>query len=437
MSHQTLKPSYYNFFFAHPQNAQQHIAYNAYTNALAVIDADKYDALQSFIENGDDLSDDDFRAQLKRSGFLIDDDVNELERIRFKMLKSRYNTDAFQLTITVTADCNFACAYCYEKEVIKHEYMTTETADKIFEIVKMQMPKISLLDVHWYGGEPLLNMDIILYLSEKFITLCKEHNVQYKARMVTNGYLLSSEYIEQINASQISMLQITIDGDKEIHDRMRPLLSGEGSYDVIMKNIAENIDQLPQISLRINVDKNNTDAAKKVSQQIKDNGWSHKVFPYLGRIRVDLDDESFTNCYCGSEFSLEELKYMHELDKDSMSQYPRLKHNYCGADCINSLTLSANGDIYKCWKDIGIVKNRVGALSMSQLDNERLFFDYMLYDPTTNETCSQCKYLPLCMGGCPLYRIEGVGDTCIKYKYFLNDYINHTVNHITAQQSAS
>jgi uncharacterized protein len=166
------------------------LCYNSFSNALALIDKDKYEVFMGFVDNGVHIGDESLISDLKRGNFLIEDDVNELDRLRLRMLKSRYNTSSLVLTISPVSDCNFRCLYCYEKDVIRPDYMDKEAEGAIIKLVEGQMKTMANLNITWYGGEPLMNVPTIERLSRKFLELCKENKVKYNASMVTNGYLL-------------------------------------------------------------------------------------------------------------------------------------------------------------------------------------------------------------------------------------------------------
>lgn len=119
---------------------------------------------------------------------------------------------------------------------------------------------------------------------------------------------------------------------------------------------------------------------------------------------------------------------------DWFSKYPRTVNNFCGADSINSYVIGADGELYKCWNDIGIKERAVGNIVNHGTGNAELYFNYMLFDPTEDETCSGCKLLPICMGGCPSYRIQGNLDVCSIYKSSLKDYIKYISQKIISER---
>jgi len=138
------------------------------------MDKAKYQVFMDFCNKNTHIEDDEFVQQLKLGHFLVDDGCNELDLIRLRLLKGRFATNYLGLTIAPTADCNFRCPYCYEKDAIKPDYMTKQVEDSIVEFAKKHMKTIAKLAVVWYGGEPLMNMGSIDRLSKNLIALCRE-----------------------------------------------------------------------------------------------------------------------------------------------------------------------------------------------------------------------------------------------------------------------
>jgi len=418
-----MKVSNYNFFFPYEADESKVIAYNSYSNALALMDKAKYESFQQFVQAGVPL-DDGLVTQLKQGSFVVDDDVNELDRLRLRMLKSRYNTDFLSLTIAPTADCMLRCPYCYEKDVINPQYMTPEVEECIIKLVGKHMKTISHLYVTWYGGEPLMNMDTVERLSRKLISLCDENNVRYGANMISNGYLLNREVVQLLVDLKIGTVQVTLDGDEEVHNKRRPHADGSNTFSVIIQNLVDCKDIMPAVSLRINLDKNNITSGSEVTRLLEEKRLIDKVKPYIARIYHANDVYEKTSCFDTCGFSNEEFNYLSEFeDGGYMRHYPKATKNYCGADSLNSYVIGADGSVYKCWHDIGNLARATGSL-LSDMDiQERVYLDYMLFDPTVKGNCSQCKLLPVCMGGCPYYRADGTGDVCVSHKYVLNGFL--------------
>ena len=78
----------------------------------------------------------ELEADLKKGLFVVEDFVDELDVLRYRMLRERYGTDSLTFTLAPTNDCQFDCVYCYEKDALTNKYMTQEIQDKIVEVVK-------------------------------------------------------------------------------------------------------------------------------------------------------------------------------------------------------------------------------------------------------------------------------------------------------------
>ena len=419
-----MKPSRYNFFFPYESDDSKLIAYNSFSNAMALVDKDKHQIFVDFCDNGKPINDDEFVLQLKKGRFLVEDKCNELDLIRLKMLKSRFNTRTLNLTIAPTADCNFRCPYCFEKDVLKPEYMTPEIEDALVSLVESHAKTVASLSVAWYGGEPLMHFEPIKRLSKKFMELCAANGVYYEARMITNGYLLTKEICELLNELKIATIQITLDGSQEIHDTRRPYVDGSGTFETIIGNIITCKDVLPKTNLRINVDKDNIESSKEVIKATQDAGLEGKVRPYLGMI-MSSDKESSTGCFEPCGFAEKDFEFHRKVNANigaPMRQYPKHLSNYCAADSVNSLVVAADGKLYKCWIDIGDSSKSFANLTDKTVMDESTYLQYMLFDPTTEDGCRDCKVLPICMGGCPHVRnLEK--NTCSRYKFVLDGYL--------------
>ena len=184
-----MKISKYNFFINYKED--NIIAYNSFTNALAIINNDKYNQFLAFKNNNGDISDENLKSDLLKGGFLIEDTKDELKDLRRDLYMSRFNTKRLSLTIAPTSDCNFRCVYCFEQNSIRKEYMSKETMNHIINLVKSKSEEIKHLSITWYGGEPILALNQIEYMTESFLKICNENKIKYYSDIVTNGYLLN------------------------------------------------------------------------------------------------------------------------------------------------------------------------------------------------------------------------------------------------------
>lgn len=419
-----MKESMYNFWYEYEK--EDALLYNARTNALALVDAKHTKIFREFTENNRSIGDKEFLDNLKKGGYVLDDDIDELKILKSNILQSRYRSDFLSLTIAPTSNCNFRCVYCYEKESLKNSRMSEQTQDELIKFIENFLETINSLYVCWYGGEPLLVLDIIEKLSERIMKICETKKIKYSASMVTNGYLLTPDIAKKLNKYKVDSIQVTIDGPEEIHNKRRPLAGGQGTFKKILKNVKECMNDIKTINIRINTDKENMDKTNILVNELREFGINQSnVSFYLGFV------ESHNNCYLNEKcmtaeaFSQKHYAFMKENDINLMSAYPRLITNFCGADLKNSYVIDSEGLLYKCWNDIGIANKSVGSLreNKKQINvNYEHYFDFILYDPTEDKECRECKFLPICMGGCPFKRISKA-NRCVDKKYILEDFL--------------
>lgn len=421
------KLSKYNFTFPYPNKSngkEQTVMYNTRTGSIALIEEDKYKQYCDFAENGVPVADEELLADLRKGGYVVDADYDELAAIKYKLLSSRYTVTTMGLTIAPTSDCNFRCIYCYEKDSIKPITMSEQTQEELIEFVTQHIPYVKGLSVYWYGGEPLLAMDIIEKLSDVFMKLCEENKIEYSASMVTNGYLLTPENVEKLHKLKVSSIQVTLDGAAEDHDKRRFLKGGHPTFDRIIENLCAAKDSLPErVAIRINADRHNIDRVDNVIRILREKGLEDKVQPYLAMVENSNDSYNDNSCLRTNEFSKCEFDFTMRNGLDIVGHTPQQLGHYCGADCCGSYVVNADGRIYKCWSDMGVVERSMGTVK-DGLKDTPLMYNYMLYDATEDPECRDCRYLPICMGGCMHRRIQIPDCRCTDMKYGLDSFMS-------------
>lgn len=404
------------------------LLYNAFTSSLALLDRDEYEAYSAFCSEGRPIADAGLEEQLRRGGFLLDDGFDEKQELRLRMFGSRFQSSSLGLTIAPTSDCNFRCVYCYEKDRLRPSRMSEEVMERVVGLLLERAGGLRELSVTWYGGEPLLALDVIEKLSERFLDICVREHIGYSAGIITNGSLLTRQTVEKLNRLKVGFYQITVDGTKENHDRTRPLKGGGGTYELILSRLAQCRDLLPEVSLRINVDRGSIGAAGQIRAALRERGLEGKVRPYLGRITNDNDDPALRPlCLTGREFARCLPGFLDGGDDAGeawLRSYPKVKGSFCGADRQNSYVIDSDGLLYKCWNDIGKKDMAVGSLLTGERLHPASAYADMAYDPTEEPGCSSCRCLPLCMGGCPSSRRAGGGEErCTAYRYELERFL--------------
>jgi uncharacterized protein len=241
------KPSQFNSYVENYPNDGAHLVYNTLRQSIIQLTDDGLQflkALQSPTELPASLVpadiSPDFVAHLKQQGFLVPRGLNEGERY-LQSLWAKRDDKGGQLDITLLTNldpCIHACEYCFEQAAHVGGRLKGNAFDRAIEFIKSQSLNLEVerLWVCFYGGEPLSYRNAIFDAAKQLKRFCRDHRIKFRFGMVTSGFLLTRELVEQLLPLGFCQAQITIDGPKEIHDKTRPLRSGKGSYDTIMKN---------------------------------------------------------------------------------------------------------------------------------------------------------------------------------------------------------
>ena len=426
-----MKISKYNLFKESSKNKGEYIAYNSFTNSLAVLDKGDYDSYKAFANNNSFAMEEELMSNFIKGGFIIEDDYNEDEVLQYKMQSSRYDNSALNLTIAPTLDCNFRCAYCYEKKRYENVVMEDKVADAILEYISGQSHKIDKLNINWYGGEPLIAFKVIEYLSQKILEICKENNIVYSASIVSNGFLLDENKAKKLSEFKVDTIQITLDGMEENHNSRRPLKGGGKTFERIMSNLQWASKYIDTVTIRVNCDKNNISEYINLYKIIKSKGYDN-VFMYPSPIRNVDGCYKEDSCFIKNDFKEVEFELYKELGEEVFSRfingrYPERTDNICGADYGNSAVISAGGDMYKCWSDIGDKNLCFGNITDTKNIDINKYIVYFRNTPVNGEKCMNCSIYPICLGGCPYERRVGMKDTCEYSEKLLWRYLEEMV----------
>lgn len=418
------KQSRYNYFIDYNNKK---LLFNGLTGSGFCRSIVEYDKLLDMLKDMKTFKEtfpNDF-DRLKKLGFIIDESFDEVAYIRFMNKKRVFDNQNYHLIINPTLSCNFRCWYCYE------DHSSGKMSNKIVRRIKkhikykVEVEKISSLMIGWFGGEPLLCFDSVVYpISIYAKNICKKNNIPYSCNITTNGYLINEEMLPRLRKIELFNYQITLDGNREMHNSIRNVL-GKPSYDKIIGNINLLCNHIGNvhIHLRINYDADTfkdenvfsildefpSSIRKKITintQQV----WQSKD-EVLNNKQIFCDfiktakKESY-NVICGGEL--------------------RIRTFYtCYASRINYANINYDGKVYKCTARNYTADNSVGILDNNgiiQWQKDKLSKMYSIL-PIENKNCLGCRYLPLCNGSCVQNFIEN-GASCSyknKEEFFINE----------------
>ena len=287
--------------------------------------------------------------------------------------------------------------------------MTAEIVSKVIEFIKKKAsgnPNLKRLNVKWFGGEPLLHLDIIRKVSKELIGYCNSLGIVYDAGIITNGSLLTAAVCEELKQLQVKKAQITIDGLEEDYCRNKGTLNT--SFKAAIDNICYACERL-SISIRINIPNNDAHKAISVTDYLfKEKSLFGKVGIYFAFVR------NYENCSTNDDYKLfspEYIKWLaHMIEnynwRKQSNNKSTVKATSCASIRISNYCIGPKGELYKCEHCIGVPEQSIGNVFQGEFFNkyERDYMDTL--SSGKRPQCLKCKYLPICMGGCANDTVE-------------------------------
>ena len=404
--------SRYVYLFISSKN--KHLVYCSRSNAFFEVNSSLYQFIQNCQRDPtllQTLNQEMFNFLIERKIVVKEkDDDDLLLELEFKTNQSTYRKTHLGIVLVPTLGCNFACPYCFEPGK-KAVTMNDKTIDDLILFIK-DHSDAKAFDLLWYGGEPLLALNVIKKV------LSKIHTVQdiklSRHQIVTNGYYFDAEVVDFFKENPLDTIQITLDGNRERHNQLRKQrITGEGSYDRIIENIDRIICELPetQVYIRVNIDKNNVDDFYSAYKLLGERWKGKNIIIYPGILRIDNDNKTALTCPSIQKWETAELFF--HLNKEHMLDlpiYPRFFYSkICSATKVNSYIIGPEGEIYKCWNDVSDPQKIIGYINQEKLVNGALFYRYIVGSKWyNNEKCKQCFFLPICNGYCAWYRLRNM-----------------------------
>ena len=423
------KLSRYNHF--QPWEDGSHLAYNAVSGAVAVLNQATYN---TYLELSKKLSangcteliaeEQQLLQQLRYGKFAYPDGFSELDGLKFDHFRIRFDQSALLVVIAPTLACNMACEYCYEAN--KHGRMSHAVVRDVIAYIRKRSQGIERMEVQWYGGEPLLALDIIEEISHGILGQETNSTFKYESMVITNGYLLDSTTVDRLIDLKISAVQVTLDGPLRIHDSKRPLKNGRSSYQTILENIKYASSRM-SVGVRVNIDKHfKPEWISELVSELQAAGVHNKIWMHFGQI--EASESSCSNiseaCYSSKDYSRAETEYYKLLLNEGfhIQKLPSPVGAFCMAQQTSGVLIDPDGDFYSCFKVVGDKSRTIGNVASDINYQSPEFQRLFRFDPFETEECRECSILPICMGGCPARRCNQSIDSeslCDSWKYNL------------------
>jgi uncharacterized protein len=387
---------------------------------------------------------------LRENGFVVDSREHERGELRQYFRNLREDTDQLRVTVLTTLQCNFACDYCFQGDhgdynKFAHK-MSMETAAQVVRWVAERLdtvrPEKFVLTL--FGGEPLLNLPVAYYLAEQCYALCQARGVTQHVSVITNGLLLTPDVVDRLNPCGLQGIKITLDGDRETHNRMRPLRGRQGTFDKIIENVAK-VAHKVSITIGGNFDETSWESYPALLEFLRQQEWADTVakinfkpiikapepekpkgfipLTVVGSNDKPLGGTCMTTAGAGGgrstasspcdtcHFVDEKMAFLRdETRKAGFPTVDGIHMGPCEVHRKHAYTLGPDGALYACPGFTGEKTQSVGhidghiepwhAATMAQY--ERL--------SPLKEECGDCSYIPVCGGGCSVAAQTEAGD---------------------------
>jgi uncharacterized protein len=377
---------------------------------------------------------------LAENGFVVENRDTEKAALLQYFASMREDTEQLRVTVLTTLQCNFACDYCFQGDhgdynKFAHK-MSLETAADVVAWIEERLntlrPEKFVLTL--FGGEPLLNLPVAYYLAERCYALCAERGVTQRISVITNGLLLTPDVVDRLTPYGLQGVKITLDGDRDTHNRMRPLRGRQGTFDKIIENVRQ-VAHKVSITIGGNFDESSVDsypalldflAAQDFADTIAKINFKPIIKPpaperpkgfipltLVGSSDKPLGGTCMTSAGAGTSVgkSGSACDTCHFLDdKMSFLREETRKRGFPTVDGVHmgpceihrkhAYTLGPDGAIYSCPGFTGEKTESIGHISgKDEPWHAAARRRYERLSPIKND-CGDCSYIPVCGGGC-------------------------------------
>ena len=386
---------------------------------------------------------------LVENGFIVESAEADHRNLREFFDGIRESREQLRMTVLTTLQCNFACDYCiqgdhgdYNRHAAR---MSLETAEQIAGWTERRLDQLAPATyvLTFFGGEPLLNLPVVYYLSERLWNACQQRRIRMLINVITNGLLLTPEVVDRLAPFGLNGVKITLDGERDTHNRMRPLRGGQGTFDRIIANIRQVANRC-HITIGGNFDATSVESYPALLDFLRDQEFADRLAKvafkpiirqaqgtapspaprgskFIPLTAVSADERPLNGaCMTSTGTSTGACDSCHELD-DQMAflREETRKHGFPTVDGVHmgpcdihkrhSYTIGIDGGLYACpgfaadaHQSTGHVDGRTDPLRARTAER----FDAL----AAWKECGDCAFIPVCAGGCTVAAHNELGD---------------------------
>ena len=366
-------------------------------------------------------------AQLKEDGTLFAPDSFEPMA---GQLKEKTAGVVKALCLHVAHTCNLNCSYCFASQGKYHgerALMSYETGKQALDFLIRNSGSRHNLEVDFFGGEPLMNFDVVKQIVEYARGLEKQYNKNFRFTVTTNGMLLDDDIMDYIN-KEMSNVVLSIDGRKDVNDSLRRTLDGSSCYDHIVPKFKELVARRggKDYYVRGTFTKKNLDFASDVLH-LNDLGFNEisvepavledkytfalteEDLPVIFKEYEKLADELVERQKQGKGFNF--FHFMIDLEQGPCA-IKRLRGCGCGNEYV---AITPDGDIYPCHQFVGNEQWKMGSVHTGEFNND-MKQTFAKATVVHKKDCQNCWARFYCSGGCNANSANFEGDILKSHK---------------------
>ena len=418
---------------------------NTFTDAQIIVSRDVADLLER-IDRGAVPQNQEQRealATLTEHGFVVDDRDGERRKLEHYFRNIRESRDQLRVTVLTTLQCNFACDYCFQGDHGDHNKfaakMTLETAARVVawttERLDALQPRSFVLTL--FGGEPLLNLPVAYYLAEHLWKATQDRGITMLINVITNGLLLTPEVVDRLAPCGLNGVKVTLDGDHDTHNRMRPLRGGQGTFDKIIENIRRVAGRC-RVSIGGNFDETSVESYPALLDFLREQEFADKLarvsfkpvireplpkqpkglipLTPVGTEGKPLNGTCMTSAGGGTSicdncnFLDDKMSFLREeTKKRGFNTVDGVHMGPCEIHRQHAHTIGPDGALYACPGFTGDTKFSTGHIQGTQNTPQAAAASRFETLAAWKE-CNDCAFIPLCAGGCSTAAHLELGD---------------------------
>ena len=386
---------------------------------------------------------------LVENGFVVESRDKERDSLDQYFINMREDAEQMKVTVLTTLQCNFACDYCFQGDHGDYNKfaakMSLDTARQVALWIERRLDEVRPEKFHLtlFGGEPLLNLPVGYYLAERVHALCAERGIPQSLSVITNGLLLTPEVVDRLLQYGLYGVKITLDGDRDTHNRMRPLRGRQGTFDRIIENIRR---VAPKVDITIggNFDESSWESYPELLRFLKEQEFADRIvkinfkpiikapepdlpagfipLTVVGANNKPLAGTCMTSAGAGAgrassgpcdtcHFMDEKMSFLREETRNAgFYTLDGVHMGPCEIHRQHAYTIGPEGSLYACPGFTGEASESTGHID-GRDDELRLAaaarFDRL--SPRKDE-CGDCSFIPVCGGGCSMAAHTELGD---------------------------